>query len=208
MYSFALLYAVLSDSAAWFAGGLEFESRYLSWWTRFSGFSHFHPTNTLLYDFIHLSRHSGKKIILLSGRHELITCRLLEDIRPIPHQDNTESLVTFFDRESRVWISCSYPESWRKNPPELPDWAISHELGYPKVLFATTFYDGRFVNFWATRNFDERILGEQILSFFLSLFLFSQRFSNCYCVSPIWSLNRHFYSTVLTCRKYVSANFI
>ena len=53
--------------------------------------------------------------------------------------------------------------------PGLPDWAISRELGYPKVLLATDFYDGRFANFWATRNYDERILGEQILSFSVSL---------------------------------------
>ena len=55
--------------------------------------------------------------------------------------------------------------------PGLPDWAISRELGYPKVLFATDFYDGRFANFWATRNFHERILVEQILSFSVSLFV-------------------------------------
>ena len=53
----------------------------------------------------------------------------------------------------------------------LPDWAISRGLGYPKVLLATDFYSGRFANFWATRNFDERILGEQILSSFVSLFV-------------------------------------
>ena len=52
----------------------------------------------------------------------------------------------------------------------LPDWAVSRELGYPKVALATDFYDGRFANFWATRNYDERILGEQILSFSVSLF--------------------------------------
>ena len=62
------------------------------------------------------------------------------------------------------------------NSSGLPDWAISRELGYPKVLIATDLYDGRFANFWPTRNFDERILCEQILSFSVSLFLFSQRF--------------------------------
>ena len=53
----------------------------------------------------------------------------------------------------------------------LPDWAISRELGYQKVLLATDFYDRRFANFWTTRNFDERILDEQILSFSVSLFV-------------------------------------
>ena len=61
----------------------------------------------------------------------------------------------------------------------LPDWAISRELGYPKVLLATGFFERRFANLWATRKFDERILGEQILSFSVSL-SFSQRFSNYY----------------------------
>ena len=57
------------------------------------------------------------------------------------------------------------------NATGLPDWAKSRELGYPKVLLATDFYDGRFANFWATRNFDERILDEQILSFSVSHFI-------------------------------------
>ena len=42
-------------------------------------------------------------------------------------------------------------------------------IGYPKVLLATDFYDGRFVNFWAIRNYDERILGELILDFSVCL---------------------------------------
>ena len=54
----------------------------------------------------------------------------------------------------------------------MPDWAISRELGYPRIFLATDFYSGRFANFWATRNYGERILGEQeILSSFVSLFV-------------------------------------
>ena len=56
---------------------------------------------------------------------------------------------------------------------ELPDWTISRELGYPSALHATDFDSWRFAKFWATtRNFDERILGEQqIVSSFVSPFV-------------------------------------
>ena len=69
-----------------------------------------------------------------------------------------KKLPTPYSRNLRV-------PNHHQSSPGLSDWAISRELGYPKVLFATGFYDGKFANFQATRNFHERILGEQILSF-------------------------------------------
>ena len=55
----------------------------------------------------------------------------------------------------------------------LQNWAINRELGYLRVLLATDFDSWRFAKFWATtRNFDERILGEQeIVSSFVSRFV-------------------------------------
>ena len=92
-----------------------------------------------------------------------------------------------------------------------PGWAMSRELDYPRDLLATYFYSGRFANFWAARNFNERILGDQqILSSFFFYFCLAKDLLIDF-VCPIWFLNPHSYSidsAVLTHRKYASSNFI
>ena len=68
-----------------------------------------------------------------------------------------------------LWVALALPFPLSAG---LPDWAVSCELGYPKVVLATDFYDGRFANFWATGNYDE--FWAYKFCRFLSLFLFSQ----------------------------------
>ena len=91
------------------------------------------------------------------------------DVREIsePSADSGESPFELAISRLCLWIVL-----W------VADWAISRELGYSRVLLATDFNSWRFAKFWATtRNFDERILGEQQI---VSLLLFSQIFINCY----------------------------